>query len=115
MMEALIVNPLEHWIKTLMGEIKPAKVGVSRTFSFGVETTDDGARDEILAVVTEVGLICGQQLMMRTGYKKTTIYRVLDDLVDEGVLVHTRALYKNRLVKYYKLKNKPSEQLDLGL
>jgi DNA invertase Pin-like site-specific DNA recombinase len=104
------MSALGHWAKMMMGEIKPpAHAGDRRYLDGRMINEDNHPEVVILRAIRAQGSMRPVGVLAATGFKKTTVYRVLDTLVREGVLEivewHDNE-HSDRLTKHYILKKR---------
>jgi hypothetical protein len=109
-MEMAMENPLDHWVKMMLGHIKPSKQSGHRRYIDGhhIETKDD-AELVIINLIRKNGSLRAQDIIAMSGYKKTTVYRVLEVMVTSNYLeiIHVRDLTTDsRLQKHYTIKRR---------
>jgi hypothetical protein len=111
MMEMTMGNALDHWVKLMMGVIKPPpKLGHHRRFIDGqfIESKDDSEL-VIINLIAKQGSLRAQDIVTMSGYKKTTVYRVLENMVTSGYLeiIPVRDLAtEQRVQKHYRIRKK---------
>lgn len=110
MRTAMAIDPLEHWLQCMLGQIKaPKQCGHRRYVDGTYVPADEASRKVVHEIVKEHGEICAQNILKLSGFQKTTIYRALEQLVNSGVLdtVKSKTPTKNgRYLKNYKIKEK---------
>lgn len=109
-MEMTMENPLDHWVKLMLGYIKPPKQGGHRRYIDGhhIESKDDSEL-VIVSLISAHGSLRAQDIISMSGYKKTTVYRVLEAMVADGrmEIIQMRDLTTDRrLQKLYTIKRK---------
>lgn len=108
MRTAMAIDPLEHWLQCMLGQIKAPKQRGHRRYVDGTYVpADEASRKVVYEIVKEHGEICAQNILKLSGFQKTTIYRALEQLVNSGVLdtVKAKTPTKNgRYLKNYKIK-----------
>lgn len=107
-MEMTMENPLDHWVKMMLGCIKPPKHSGHRRYIDGqhIETKDDSELT-IVNLISTHGSLRAQDIIAMSGYKKTTVYRVLDSMVVSKYLeiIPVRDLTtSSRIQKHYTIK-----------
>lgn len=101
-------NPMDHWVRLMLGYIKPPKQVGHRRYVDGqhIETKDDSELT-IINLISKNGSLRAQDIIAMSGYKKTTVYRVLDSMVVSKYLeiIQVRDLTTNsRIQKHYTIK-----------
>lgn len=109
-MEMIMQNPIDHWVKLMMGYIKPPPSIGHRRYIDGqyIESKDDSEL-MILNLIKTNGSLRAQDIIQMSGYKKTTVYRVLEHMVEAKYLeiIQVRDLTtQSRIQKHYTLKRK---------
>ncbi len=109
-MEISMQNPLDHWVKLMLGLIKAPKQGGHRRYIDGqhIETKDD-AELVVVNLISKNGSLRAQEVITLSGYKKTTVYRVLESMVANGYLeiIQVRDLTtESRAQKHYVIKKR---------
>jgi hypothetical protein len=109
-MEMAMENPLDHWVKLMLGYIKPPKQGGHRRYIDGqhIESKDDSEL-VIVSLISKNGSLRAQDIIAMSGYKKTTVYRVLESMVVSKYLeiIQVRDLTtQSRIQKHYTIKRK---------
>lgn len=107
-MEMIMENPLDHWVRMMLGHIKPIKQGGNRRYIDGqhIETKDDSEL-VVVSLISKHGSLRAQDVIAMSGYKKTTVYRVLENMVNSNYLeiIQVRDLTTDsRIQKQYKIK-----------
>jgi transcription initiation factor IIE alpha subunit len=109
-METIMENPLDHWVALMLGTIKaPTQRGDRRYIDGRFFVTEEDSARVILKIIKKHGSLRPQDIVEASGYKKTTVYRVLDTMTRAGQLqiIDVRDLTtKNRTHKHYTIKGK---------
>ena len=103
-------NPFEHWVGLMLGTIKaPTEPGDRRYIDGRFFVTEEDSARVILNIIRGHGSLRPQDIVEASGYKKTTVYRVLDTMIKQGQLqiIEVRDLTtKNRTHKHYTIRGK---------
>ena len=104
------MSALGHWAQMMMGEIKPPGHAGDRRYLDGRIINEDNHPEVVIfRTVRQQGSMRPSGIVAATGFKKTTVYRVLDVMVREGVLEivewHDNE-NSERLTKHYIVKRK---------
>lgn len=104
------LDPLTHWMLTVLGEIKAPKLRGHRRYVDGTYVpAEEASRKVVYEIVREHGEICAQDILKLSGFQKTTIYRALEQLVNKDLLetVTSKTPTRNgRYLKNYVIKKK---------
>lgn len=101
----IMENPLDHWVRLMMGLVKPAKFTGGRVFING-QTHDEKEEVEsvILKLLIHNGSMRPAEIIKMSPFKKTTIYRVLDSMVLRQVLLIESIETEGRKYKHYTIR-----------
>lgn len=79
----IMCDPFSKFIALMMGDLSPPPVQGTRRYVDGVLENADG---QILEILRERKRITANELMLITGYSKTTVYRSLETLSSKGLI-----------------------------
>lgn len=104
-------DPFAQFVSYLLGDLSPPKINttVRRYVDGKLARANDTTRQEILALIKGRGALCSQDIIALSGYPKTTVYKLLDDLQTKGLIqaVFMRDLTTGgRAIKHYIVKGK---------
>lgn len=104
-------DPFAQFVSYLLGDLSPPKVRVTaRRYVDGkLARANDTTRQEILVIIKSHGALCSQDIIALSGYPKTTVYKLLDELQTKGIIqaVFVRDLTTGgRAIKHYVVKEK---------
>ncbi len=100
----MALAPIEHWLQCMLGEIKVPNVRGHRRYVDGMYVpADEASRKVVFEIVQAHGDLCAQDILKLSGFQKTTIYRALDQLVNEGVLDTVKATTPTKNGRYLKI------------
>jgi transcription initiation factor IIE alpha subunit len=109
---AMPIDPIEHWLQCMLGQIQAPKLRGHRRYIDGTYVpADEASRKVVHEIVKERGEICAQDILKLSGFQKTTIYRALEQLVQADILdtVKSKTPTKNgRYLKNYIIKKRAS-------
>lgn len=103
-------DPFAQFVSYMLGDLSPPKSGGSRRYVDGkLVRANNAIRNEILAIIKAQGALCTQDIICMSGYPKTTVYKLLDEMQHTG---HIQAVFmrdlttKGRAIRHYKIKEK---------
>ncbi len=103
-------DPFAQFVSYLLGDLSPPKPRANRRYIDGrLERSEDTTQNELLEVVRCCGQVCSQDIVKLSGYPKTTVYKMLEEMVRTGLLktvVRKDLTTHGRAIKHYMVQEK---------
>lgn len=101
-------DPFAQFVSYLLGDLSPPKPRATRRYIDGrLARSDETTQTAILDVIRVCGLVCSQDIVKLSGYPKTTVYKLLDQMEKRGSIraINRQDLTTNgRSIKHYMVK-----------
>lgn len=101
-------DPFSQFVSYLLGDLSPPKPNPTRRYINGKTVGMTDRADVMVASLLRLqGEMSAQELVRMTGYSLTTVYRVLDEMIKQDVIVIEKRKdsdNKNRRVTFYRLR-----------
>lgn len=88
MMEMSMPNdPFTQFVSYMLGYLSPPRARANRRYIDGrLARSEDTTQMEILEVVRSCGQVCSQDVVKLSGYPKTTVYKMLEEMLRLGLI-----------------------------
>jgi hypothetical protein len=100
----IMENPLDHWVRMMMGCIKPKRFKGGRVYISGQTQDDDAIERLILRLLDKHGSLRPAEIIDLSKFKKTTIYRSLEVMVSEQKIIVRTVCKDGKKSKQYQIK-----------